>query len=64
MDDLKLDSSAKTSNETSKNDKKKLRHKIKDQMEFYFSDSNLTKDRFLKNEIMSSSDGCWKITLF
>lgn len=28
------------------------------QMEFYFSDSNLAKDRFMKNLIQSSENGC------
>ena len=32
-------------------------------MEFYFSDSNLSKDRLLKHEIESSSDGCKHIYL-
>ena len=31
---------------------------LKQLMEFYFSDSNLSKDRFLKKEIESSSDEC------
>jgi hypothetical protein len=39
--------------------KKELRKKLLDQLEFYFSDSNLTKDRFLKQEIANSEDGCW-----
>ena len=35
------------------------RAKIKEQIEFYFSDSNLSKDRFLLNEIKTNSkDGC------
>lgn len=55
MADLEFDSSAQ---ETNKLDKKELRQKIKDQMEFYFSDSNLTKDRFLKKEITNSPGGC------
>jgi hypothetical protein len=40
------------------NSKKELRHKIRDQMEFYFSDSSLTKDRFLKKEITTAEGGC------
>ena len=27
-------------------------------MEFYFSDANLHKDRFLKQQLQQSSDGC------
>ena len=27
-------------------------------MEFYFSDANLNKDRFLKEQISKSEDGC------
>jgi hypothetical protein len=38
--------------------KKFLHKRIKEQMEFYFSDSNLSKDRFLKQEIQKSDDGC------
>jgi hypothetical protein len=40
--------------------KKETRQKIAQQMEFYFSDSNLSKDRFLKQEIQSASSrgGC------
>ena len=34
------------------------REKIRQQIEFYFSDANLSKDRFLKQEINSSEDGC------
>lgn len=41
-----------------KTKKKEMRTKLRDQMEFYFSDSNLTKDRFLRKEIENSSDGC------
>jgi La-related protein 7 len=32
--------------------KKQLYKTLRKQMEFYFSDANLTKDRFLKNLIM------------
>lgn len=48
----------KNSKEVESISKKELRHKILEQMEFYFSDSNLTKDRFLKQEITNSQDGC------
>ena len=37
--------------------KKEMRKQILAQMEFYFSDSNLSKDRFLKQQILSSPDG-------
>ncbi len=34
---------------------------LKDLMEFYFSDSNLSKDRFLKQQLEASEfDGCKK----
>ena len=42
----------------SDNEKQNLRAKLLRQMEFYFSDSNLAKDRFLKQEIQNSTDGC------
>lgn len=38
--------------------KKEVRSQLREQMEFYFSDANLTKDRFLKKEIENASDGC------
>jgi len=38
--------------------KRDKRKKILEQMEFYFSDSNLSKDRYLKQEISANSDGC------
>ena len=33
------------------------------QMEFYFSDANLSKDRFLKKEIDQTDDGCKALVL-
>ena len=55
-----MDPESASDHETRENKEKKklLRSKILEQMEFYFSDSNLAKDRFLKNEIISSKDGC------
>jgi La-related protein 7 len=37
---------------------KLLYKQIREQMEFYFSDSNLSKDRFINQEISKSEDGC------
>ena len=37
---------------------KLLYKKLREQMEFYFSDSNLSKDRFINQEISKSEDGC------
>jgi hypothetical protein len=42
--------------------KKFLYKRIREQIEFYFSDSNLSKDRFLKQEIQKSQDGCKSAT--
>jgi len=36
---------------------------ITSQMEFYFSDANLHKDRFLKQQLQQSADGCEIILL-
>lgn len=51
--------------ETTEKDPKKYRQRkkqrynvIRQQMEFYFGDSNLTKDRYLHQLIKDSSDGC------
>ena len=49
---------AENQKDKEKEAKKEKRKKILEQMEFYFSDSNLSKDRFLKQEITSNSDGC------
>lgn len=54
-----LKTSTNQKDEDAKRKKKEIRVKLRDQMEFYFSDSNLTKDRFLRKEIENSSDGCW-----
>ena len=43
---------------------KEQRAKVRTQMEFYFSDSNLAKDRFLKQEIQASKEGCWYFLYF
>lgn len=56
---MEVDQTDKIQEDTnSASNKKQLRKKILDQLEFYFSDSNLTKDRFLKQEIKNSTDGC------
>ena len=39
---------------------KLLYKQMREQMEFYFSDSNLSKDRFINQEIVKSQDGCKK----
>ncbi|CAF0710768.1 unnamed protein product [Brachionus calyciflorus] len=44
--------------------KKDLRKKLLEQLEFYFSDSNLTKDRFLKKEIENSNEGFINLEIF
>lgn len=43
---------------------KKIYNKIKKQMEFYFSDSNLAKDKFLFDLISKNSDGFVEIDIF
>lgn len=59
-DDAKQDLHNKSngSEKKSKYLNKLLYKQIREQMEFYFSDSNLSKDRFLKQEISKSEDGC------
>eukprot|EP00798_Chlamydomonas_sp_ICE-L_P031971 gene31971-33898_t len=37
---------------------------VKKQMEFYFSDSNLPKDKFLKDQIATSTDGYNDLAVF
>ncbi|XP_076318082.1 la related protein 7 [Tachypleus tridentatus] len=44
--------------------KKKTFRAIKEQMEFYFSDSNLQKDKFLKNLIYNNDDNYVELRLF
>ncbi len=41
-----------------KHERKELLDRIRTQMEFYFSEANLSKDRFLKQELQSAEDGC------
>lgn len=43
---------------------KKLMSDIREQMEFYFGDSNLLKDRFLKKQMDQSSEGYVELSLF
>lgn len=43
---------------------KAIHAKIKEQMEFYFSDSNLHKDRFLKKAIDATTDGYIELSTF
>ncbi|CAD5122348.1 DgyrCDS10785 [Dimorphilus gyrociliatus] len=44
--------------------KKKLLKSVREQIEFYFSDANLGKDRFLKQKIDDSEDGYLPLELF
>ena len=41
-----------------------LAEKIKAQVEFYFSDSNYIKDKFLRNQAALDEQGCKRITLY
>ncbi|KAL5018412.1 hypothetical protein ScPMuIL_004134 [Solemya velum] len=55
--------------ESSHKEKKRKRtkavyHQIQDQMEFYFSDANLQRDRFLKKQIDESKDGYIELSVF
>ncbi|KAK3601822.1 hypothetical protein CHS0354_041739 [Potamilus streckersoni] len=43
---------------------KAIYKKIREQMEFYFSDANLHKDRFLKRKMEESADGYVDLSLF
>ncbi|KAL3876628.1 hypothetical protein ACJMK2_034446 [Sinanodonta woodiana] len=43
---------------------KAIYKKIREQMEFYFSDANLHKDRFLKKKMEESADGYVALSLF
>ncbi|VDH92774.1 La-related protein 7 [Mytilus galloprovincialis] len=55
--------------ETTKDKKPRKRMKalygrIKQQMEFYFSDSNLNRDRFMKKQIVDAEDGYISLDIF
>ncbi|XP_070544557.1 LOW QUALITY PROTEIN: la-related protein 7-like [Ptychodera flava] len=54
-------SQSKSHNKKKRKRVKKLVSQIKEQLEFYFGDANLRKDRFLKQE-MESNDGFVKIS--
>ncbi|XP_014666201.1 PREDICTED: la-related protein 7-like [Priapulus caudatus] len=43
---------------------KKLMRDIRQQMEFYFSDSNLAKDRFMKEQLNNAEDGYIDLSIF
>lgn len=47
-----------------RNRKRKLLKDIREQMEFYFSDSNLNKDKYLKEKLKESSDGFIPLSVF
>ncbi len=47
-----------------KDEQKNKRTQIRQQMEFYFSDSNLSKDRFLRQEIQVAPDGFVDLSVF
>jgi hypothetical protein len=38
--------------------RKDVLRRLKEQVEFYFSDINLNRDRFLNHRITESEDGC------
>jgi hypothetical protein len=50
--------SSTEANIVSNADKQEIRRKIREQIEFYFSDANLSKDRFLRQEILNAQDSC------
>ncbi|XP_076463079.1 uncharacterized protein LOC143295302 [Babylonia areolata] len=43
---------------------KRIMHQLKDQMEFYFGDSNLNKDRFMKEQTDKDPEGYVPISVF
>ena len=61
--DAKTKSAEGVSNEEKKQKRKRLKKVLSDiqkQLEFYFGDSNLRKDRFIKQEMEKADDGCKK----
>jgi len=54
----------KTASSKLKTQNKLLRRQIREQMEFYFSDSNLSKDRFINQEILKDPEGYVDLNLF
>jgi hypothetical protein len=39
-------------------DKNLLQDKVREQVEFYFSDSNFPKDKFLRSQAAQNEEGC------
>ncbi|XP_015903561.1 la-related protein 7 isoform X2 [Parasteatoda tepidariorum] len=61
---MEIESSETVVTELSGRKKKKLFVKLRTQMEFYFSDSNLAKDKFLYNLISQDEDGYVDLEVF
>ncbi|XP_033644050.1 la-related protein 7-like [Asterias rubens] len=64
--DAKTKSAEGVSNEEKKQKRKRLKKVLSDiqkQLEFYFGDSNLRKDRFIKQEMEKADDGCIDVSV-